>query len=176
MGPPPFPSRAQPHAALQPVPPIRGSGGYPGTQKMPMSPPGITPCCSTASMKGVQWESPTHALPHRAHLPLLTTCTPTRRVLWDPQPPPRAHLPLPHSLYPPITSDSTRQRYKQEFDTDLKRYKQLCAEMDSVNDRLNQLSRQLDSITEDSPQYQVWAGGGGGVLGGLWGCCRPMGL
>lgn len=58
------------------------------------------------------------------------------------------------SLYPPITSDGARQRYKQEFDTDLKRYKQLCAEMDSINDRLNQLSRRLDSITEDSPQYQ----------------------
>ncbi|NXC45551.1 OCLN protein, partial [Penelope pileata] len=57
-------------------------------------------------------------------------------------------------LYPPITSDSARQKYKQEFDSDLKRYKQLCAEMDSVNDRLNQLSRQLDSISEDSPQYQ----------------------
>ncbi|KAM6235821.1 occludin isoform 2-T3 [Porphyrio hochstetteri] len=58
------------------------------------------------------------------------------------------------SLYPPITSDSTRQKYKQEFDTDLKRYKQLCAEMDGVNDRLNQLNKQLDSISEDSPQYQ----------------------
>lgn len=101
--------------------------------------------------------------------------------------PPRAHLPLPRSLYPPITSDSTRQRYKQEFDTDLKRYKQLCAEMDSVNDRLNQLSRQLDSIAEDSPQYQVWAGGGVGDLGRavgmlqangaleLWGCCLGLG-
>ncbi|NXY84704.1 OCLN protein, partial [Alcedo cyanopectus] len=58
------------------------------------------------------------------------------------------------SLYPPITSDGARQKYKQEFDTDLKRYKQLCAEMDGVNDRLNQLSKQLDSISEDSPQYQ----------------------
>lgn len=58
------------------------------------------------------------------------------------------------SLYPPITSDGARQKYKQEFDTDLKRYKQLCAEMDGVNDRLNQLSKELDSISEDSPQYQ----------------------
>ncbi|NXE57847.1 OCLN protein, partial [Casuarius casuarius] len=58
------------------------------------------------------------------------------------------------SLYPPIASDGTRQKYKQEFDTDLKRYKRLCAEMDSVNDRLNQLSKQLDGIAEDSPQYQ----------------------
>lgn len=66
-------------------------------------------------------------------------------------------LPLSRSLYPPITSDGTRQKYKQEFDTDLKRYKQLCAEMDGVNDRLNQLSKQLDSISEDSPKYQVRA-------------------
>ncbi|KAK2541883.1 Ocln [Columba livia] len=58
------------------------------------------------------------------------------------------------SLYPPISSDGARQKYKQEFDTDLKRYKQLCAEMDGVNDRINQLSKQLDSISEDSPQYQ----------------------
>ncbi|XP_065714436.1 occludin [Patagioenas fasciata] len=58
------------------------------------------------------------------------------------------------SLYPPISSDGARQKYKQEFDTDLKRYKQLCAEMDGVNDRINQLSKQLDSIPEDSPQYQ----------------------
>ncbi|NXW85291.1 OCLN protein, partial [Alopecoenas beccarii] len=62
-----------------------------------------------------------------------------------------------HSLYPPISSDGARQKYKQEFDTDLKRYKQLCAEMDGVNDRINQLSKQLDSISEDSPQYQVRA-------------------
>ncbi|KAK1211645.1 OCLN protein, partial [Pygoscelis papua] len=57
-------------------------------------------------------------------------------------------------LYPPIASDGTRQKYKQEFDTDLKRYKQLCAEMDGINDRLNQLSKQLDSISVDTPQYQ----------------------
>ncbi|KAM6310892.1 occludin [Podargus strigoides] len=58
------------------------------------------------------------------------------------------------SLYPPIASDAARQRYKQEFDTDLRRYKQLCADMDRVSDRLNQLSKQLDSLSEDSPQYQ----------------------
>ncbi|XP_010006521.1 PREDICTED: occludin, partial [Chaetura pelagica] len=58
------------------------------------------------------------------------------------------------SLYPPISCPATRQRYKQEFDTDLRRYKQLCAEMDGVNDRLNQLNKQLDSVPEDSPQYQ----------------------
>lgn len=96
----------------------------------------------------------------------------------SPQLPPRGlTLPLSRSLYPPITSDGARQKYKQEFDTDLKRYKQLCAEMDGVNDRLNQLSKELDSISEDSPQYQVWARGRGGHLAALgmpwrfWGCC-----
>lgn len=99
-------------------------------------------------------------------------------------------LPLWHSLYPPISSDGARQKYKQEFDTDLKRYKQLCAEMDGVNDRINQLSKQLDSISEDSPQYQVRAlgepQGHCGVTGtpwgigdgccGVWGCCGVLGV
>ncbi|XP_062490360.1 occludin [Pezoporus occidentalis] len=58
------------------------------------------------------------------------------------------------SLYPPITSDGTRQRYKQQFDMDLKRYRQLRAEVDGVSDRINQLSKEIDSISEDSPQYQ----------------------
>ncbi|XP_061456981.1 occludin-like isoform X1 [Rhineura floridana] len=58
------------------------------------------------------------------------------------------------SLYPPITSDGVRQEYKQEFDADLKHYKQLCAEMDAINDQINQLSKQLDLLSEDSLQYQ----------------------
>uniref|UniRef100_A0A8C3XQQ2 OCEL domain-containing protein n=1 Tax=Chelydra serpentina TaxID=8475 RepID=A0A8C3XQQ2_CHESE len=69
------------------------------------------------------------------------------------------------SVYPPITSDGIRQEYKQEFDADLKHYKRLCAEMDDINDQLNQLSKQLDGLSEDSPQYQVRAGPGrGGAL------------
>ncbi|XP_034281762.1 occludin-like [Pantherophis guttatus] len=58
------------------------------------------------------------------------------------------------SHYPPITSDDARQRYKQDFDTDLKRYKRLCGEMDGINDQINQLSRQLDQLPEDTLQYQ----------------------
>ncbi|XP_048351672.1 occludin-like [Sphaerodactylus townsendi] len=58
------------------------------------------------------------------------------------------------SLYPPITSDRIRQEYKQDFASDLKHYKQLCAEMDSINDQINQLSKQLDHLPEDSLQYQ----------------------
>nr|XP_020636576.1 occludin-like [Pogona vitticeps] len=57
-------------------------------------------------------------------------------------------------LYPPITSDTARQKCKQEFDSDLKRYKALCAEMDSINDQINQLSKQLDLLAVDSLQYQ----------------------
>ncbi|KAJ7308167.1 hypothetical protein JRQ81_008683 [Phrynocephalus forsythii] len=58
------------------------------------------------------------------------------------------------SAYPPIASDAARQKYKQEFDSDLKRYKGLCAEMDAVNDQLNQLSKQLDVLAVGSLQYQ----------------------
>uniref|UniRef100_A0A8D2LMZ1 Occludin n=1 Tax=Varanus komodoensis TaxID=61221 RepID=A0A8D2LMZ1_VARKO len=58
------------------------------------------------------------------------------------------------SLYPPLTSDGDRQKYKQEFDADLRHYKQLCAEMDGINDQINQLSKQLDHLVEGSLQYQ----------------------
>lgn len=61
----------------------------------------------------------------------------------------------PRSHYPPIMSDDARQKYKQDFDTDLKHYKQLCAEMDGINDQINQLSKQLDLLPEDTLQYQV---------------------
>ncbi|XP_007574319.1 occludin [Poecilia formosa] len=61
------------------------------------------------------------------------------------------------SVYPTITSDSQRQQYKREFDADLRDYKRLCAEMDDVNDRLNKLSRQLDTLDESSAKYQLVA-------------------
>ncbi|KAH0625976.1 hypothetical protein JD844_034372 [Phrynosoma platyrhinos] len=55
------------------------------------------------------------------------------------------------SLYPPITSDGVRQTYKQEFDTDLKRYKQLCAEMDGgVAEEYNRLKD-----LKRTPDYQT---------------------
>nr|XP_033812054.1 occludin-like [Geotrypetes seraphini] len=57
-------------------------------------------------------------------------------------------------FYPVINNYETRQEYKQEFNTDLKRYKQMCTEMDDINDQINQLSKQLDDLSEDSPQYQ----------------------
>ncbi|XP_048470269.1 occludin [Rhincodon typus] len=58
------------------------------------------------------------------------------------------------SLYPPITSDPIRQEYKRQFDTDHREYKQLCAEMDEVNNQINFLSKRLDVLTEDDPSYE----------------------
>ncbi|XP_020511964.1 occludin [Labrus bergylta] len=59
--------------------------------------------------------------------------------------------------YPEIRSDSVRHEYKREFDTDLKEYKRLCAEMDDINDQMNKLSRQLDTLDETSVKYQAVA-------------------
>lgn len=72
-------------------------------------------------------------------------------------------LPLPHSHshpppcseYPEIRKDAERQEYKREFDVDLREYKRLCAEMDDINDQLNKLSRQLDTLDDTSAKYQV---------------------
>ncbi|KAM4709035.1 occludin-like isoform 1-T3 [Discoglossus pictus] len=58
------------------------------------------------------------------------------------------------SLYPPIVSDDERQDYKREFDSDLRRYKKMCAEMDDINNQLQQLNKQLDGLTEGTTQYQ----------------------
>ncbi|KAM4810197.1 occludin-like [Rhinophrynus dorsalis] len=58
------------------------------------------------------------------------------------------------SLYPPIDSDAQRQDYKREFDSDLRRYKRMCAEMDEVNNQLQKLNKQLDGLTEGTTQYQ----------------------
>lgn len=68
-------------------------------------------------------------------------------------PPPSSHTHT--SEYPEITSDAERHEYKREFDADLREYKRLCAEMDDINDRLNKLSRQLDTLDDTSAKYQV---------------------
>ncbi|XP_064252275.1 occludin isoform X2 [Passer domesticus] len=60
-------------------------------------------------------------------------------------------------LYPPISSPGTRQRYKADFGAELRRYKELCAHMDGLNERLAQLAAQLDQVPEDSAQYQALA-------------------
>ncbi|XP_053709616.1 occludin [Synchiropus splendidus] len=61
------------------------------------------------------------------------------------------------SMYPEIRSDAQRHDYKKEFDADLKDYKRLCADMDDINDQLNKLSRQLDTLDDSSAKYQVVA-------------------
>ncbi|XP_077572377.1 occludin [Stigmatopora nigra] len=58
------------------------------------------------------------------------------------------------SMYPQIASDEQRHVYKSEFDGDLKRYKRMCADMDDINDQINKLSRQLDTLDESSIKYQ----------------------
>lgn len=62
---------------------------------------------------------------------------------------------FPISLYPEITSDTQRHEYKKEFDSDLRTYKELCAEMDDISDQINKLSRELDALEEGSSKYQV---------------------
>ncbi|KAM3865687.1 occludin-like [Diretmus argenteus] len=59
-----------------------------------------------------------------------------------------------HRLYPEITSDQQRHRYKREFDSDLARYKSLCAEMDDISDQMHKLNRELDTLEEGSMKYQ----------------------
>lgn len=62
---------------------------------------------------------------------------------------------FPIRLYPQITSDTQRHEYKKEFDSDLRTYKVLCAEMDDISDQINKLSRELDALEEGSSKYQV---------------------
>ncbi|XP_062261128.1 uncharacterized protein LOC133968897 [Platichthys flesus] len=59
-----------------------------------------------------------------------------------------------YRLYPEITADEQRQQYKLEFDSDLTRYKRLCADMDNVSDEMHKLSRELDAMDESSVKYQ----------------------
>ncbi|XP_061153554.1 occludin [Syngnathus typhle] len=58
------------------------------------------------------------------------------------------------SMYPEITSDEQRHSYKSEFDADLRVYKRMCADMDDINDQLNKLSRELDTLDDTSVKYQ----------------------
>ncbi|XP_008331914.1 occludin isoform X2 [Cynoglossus semilaevis] len=66
----------------------------------------------------------------------------------------RDHTEHLYRLYPEITSDEQRQQYKREFDSDLSHYKSLCAEMDDISDQMNKLSREMDTLDEDSIKYQ----------------------
>ncbi|KAF4795691.1 occludin-like protein [Turdus rufiventris] len=58
-------------------------------------------------------------------------------------------------LYPPLSSAQDRRRYKEDFGAGLRRYKELCAQLDALGQRLAQLEQQLETLPEDSAQYQV---------------------
>ncbi|KAK5618121.1 hypothetical protein CRENBAI_021976 [Crenichthys baileyi] len=62
-----------------------------------------------------------------------------------------------YRLYPAITTDEQRRRYKKEFDSDLAHYKSLCSEMDDISDQMHKLSRELDTLDEGSMKYQGMA-------------------
>lgn len=62
-----------------------------------------------------------------------------------------------YRLYAEIMSDQQRRQYKREFDSDLSRYKSICAEMDDISDEMHKLSRELDTLDENSVKYQVVA-------------------
>lgn len=59
------------------------------------------------------------------------------------------------SEYPPITNEQQRNNYKREFDRDHLEYKDLQAELDTINKDLSNLDRELDELQEGSPQYLV---------------------
>ncbi|XP_028328335.1 occludin-like [Gouania willdenowi] len=59
-----------------------------------------------------------------------------------------------YRLYPEIISDEQRRDYKKEFEVDLQRYKSLCSSMDHLSDHMIKLSRELDTLEEDSIRYQ----------------------
>ncbi|XP_016341712.1 occludin-like [Sinocyclocheilus anshuiensis] len=56
-----------------------------------------------------------------------------------------------------ITTDDKRRQYKKQFDISLTEYKNLCAEMDDISDQMNELSRELDTLHEESTKFQAVA-------------------
>ncbi|KAI3372407.1 hypothetical protein L3Q82_022686 [Scortum barcoo] len=56
-------------------------------------------------------------------------------------------------LFPPIVDELERLNYKREFDRDHQEYKSLQAELDSINQDLADLNRQLGRHPEGSPQF-----------------------
>ncbi|XP_048846066.1 uncharacterized protein LOC125717135 [Brienomyrus brachyistius] len=68
---------------------------------------------------------------------------------------PEADTPLWHSMYPEITSASQRQEYKRVFDSDLRTYQQLCAQLDHINGPMSQLARELDLLSDGAPEHQA---------------------
>ncbi|TRY66301.1 hypothetical protein DNTS_008062 [Danionella cerebrum] len=58
---------------------------------------------------------------------------------------------------PEIKSDDQRRECKKQFDVSLAVYKRLCAELDEINDEMNELSRELDTLHEESTKFQAVA-------------------
>uniref|UniRef100_A0A3P8NVL3 Occludin b n=1 Tax=Astatotilapia calliptera TaxID=8154 RepID=A0A3P8NVL3_ASTCA len=56
-------------------------------------------------------------------------------------------------LFPPILDEQERLAYKQEFDRDHQEYKNLQAELDSINQDLADLDRELDRHSDGSPEF-----------------------
>lgn len=59
--------------------------------------------------------------------------------------------------YSEITTDEQRRQYKEQFDTTLTVYKNLCAALDDISDQMNKLSRELDTLHEESTKFQAVA-------------------
>ena len=60
-----------------------------------------------------------------------------------------------HSAFPPIRTDAQRLSYKREFENTMVEYKKMQADLDNVTRRLADLDKQLDTLPEDSADYQV---------------------
>lgn len=60
-----------------------------------------------------------------------------------------------YSSHSEITTEEERRQYKKQFDISLTEYKNLCAEMDDISDQINELSRELDTLHEESTKFQV---------------------
>lgn len=59
------------------------------------------------------------------------------------------------SLFPSIVDEQERLNYKREFDRDHQEYKSLQVELESINQDLADLDRELGRQPEGSPQFLV---------------------
>lgn len=61
------------------------------------------------------------------------------------------------SEFPPIANEQERSDYKRIFDREHQEYKDLQAELDTINKDLSNVDKELDELQEGSPQYLVRA-------------------
>ncbi|XP_076158565.1 uncharacterized protein LOC143141736 [Alosa pseudoharengus] len=57
------------------------------------------------------------------------------------------------SEFPPIEYEHDRDEYKRVFDDDHLEYKDLQAELDAINRKMAEVDRELDDLSEGSPQF-----------------------